>query len=92
MMLARIGSAALLACLLTSGTAYAAGERRQPASNENSGGLFQGTPEEQRACNPDATRYCVDDIPDTFKVLACLQQHRAKLTKACRGVLEAHGQ
>jgi hypothetical protein len=93
MMLARIGGAALLACLLTSGTALAANERHKPAADaNNSGGLFQGTPEEQRACNPDATRYCVDDIPDTFKVLACLQQHRAKLTKACRGVLEAHGQ
>jgi hypothetical protein len=92
MMLARIGSAALLACLLTSGSAFAASERQQPAPGASSGGLFQGTAEEQRACNPDATRYCVDDIPDTFKVLACLQQHRAKLTKACRGVLEAHGQ
>jgi hypothetical protein len=92
MMLARIGGAALLACLLSSATAFAADERQQPGAGSNSGGLFQGTAAEQRACNPDATRYCVDDIPDTFKVLACLQQHRAKLTKACRGVLEAHGQ
>jgi hypothetical protein len=88
MMDARIG-AALLACLLLPGAALAAGERKAPNSSQ---GLFQGTPEEQRACNPDATRYCVDAIPDTFRVLACLQQHREKLTKACRGVLEAHGQ
>jgi hypothetical protein len=92
MMLARIGGAALLACLLSSGTAWAADERHQPTEGGGGGGLFQGTEQEQKACNPDATRYCVDAIPDTFRVLACLQEHRAKLTKACRGVLEAHGQ
>lgn len=93
MMHARIGGAALLACLLFSGTSWAADERHQPREGGGgSGGLFQGTAEEQRACNNDATRYCVDAIPDTFRVLACLQEHRAKLTKACRSVLEAHGQ
>ena len=53
---------------------------------------FQGTPEEQAACAPDSNRFCKDDIPDTFKVLACLQEHREKLRKACQKVLEDHGQ
>ena len=55
-------------------------------------GLFEGTPEEQAACSPDAKRFCKDAIPDTFRVLACLQDHREKLHKRCRIVLEGHGQ
>lgn len=57
-----------------------------------SGGLFQGTPEEQAACKPDATKYCLDEMPDTFQVLGCLQSHRTKLRKVCLRVLESHGQ
>jgi hypothetical protein len=51
----------------------------------------QGTPEE-RACKSDAHRFCRDAIPDQFRVLSCLQTNRAKITRACRGVLESHGQ
>jgi hypothetical protein len=52
-----------------------------------------GTPEEQVACSRDVQRYCrpVIDQGD-FTVLACLQQHRPKLTKACDQVLKNHGQ
>jgi hypothetical protein len=71
------------------GAAFAANEGRQPAP---SGGLFQGTPEEQAACAPDSTRFCQDAIPDSFRVLACLQDHRQRLKKACQKVLEDHGQ
>ena len=70
------------------GTALAAGEK-QPAPSQ---GLFQGTPEEQAACAPDSTKFCQDAIPDTFRVLACLQQNRQKLRKVCLKVLEDHGQ
>lgn len=52
----------------------------------------RGTPDEQRACERDATRLCSQQIPDDFAVLACLKRHREKLHKACRAVLEAHGQ
>jgi hypothetical protein len=31
-------------------------------------------------------------MPDSLRVLGCLQQHRTKLRKACLQVLEAHGQ
>jgi len=54
--------------------------------------LFKGTAKEQAACSPDAARFCSDVIPDTFKVLHCLQKHRGKLKKACREVLESHGE
>ena len=52
-----------------------------------------GTPDEQKACARDVQRHCrlVMDQGD-FTVLACLQQHRPKLTKACDQVLRNHGQ
>ena len=52
-----------------------------------------GTPEEQKACARDVQRHCrlVMDQGD-FTVLACLQQNRPKLTKACDQVLRNHGQ
>ena len=52
-----------------------------------------GTPKEQAACTRDVQRFCrpVIDQGD-FTILACLQQHRAKLTKACDRVLKNNGQ
>jgi Cysteine rich repeat len=52
-----------------------------------------GTPEEQSACSRDVQRFCrpVIDQGD-FTILACLQQHRPKLTAACNQVLKNHGQ
>jgi hypothetical protein len=52
-----------------------------------------GTAEEQAACSRDVQRYCrpVIDQGD-FTVLACLQQNRPKLSKACDQVLKNHGQ
>jgi hypothetical protein len=52
-----------------------------------------GTPEEQAACSRDVQRHCrpVIDQGD-FTILACLQQHRPKLTAACDQVLKNHGQ
>ena len=79
---------ALLALL--SSPALAQEPNQPPPSTQ--GGLFQGTPEEQAACSPDATRFCKDSFPDTFKVLACLKTNREKLRQACRKVLETHGQ
>jgi hypothetical protein len=52
-----------------------------------------GTPEEQAACSRDVQRFCrpVIDQGD-FTILACLQQNRPKLSKACDQVLKTHGQ
>jgi hypothetical protein len=55
-------------------------------------GLFEGTRQEQAACRPDVNRYCKEFVPDVFRVLACLQSHRPRISRACRGVLESHGQ
>ena len=53
-----------------------------------------GTPEEQAACRPDVRRFCHTIPPGSGDgaFLACLQDHRAKLRRACRAVLESHGQ
>jgi hypothetical protein len=52
-----------------------------------------GTPEEQAACSRDVQHYCrkVIDQGD-FTILACLQEVRAKISKACDQVLKSHGQ
>jgi hypothetical protein len=62
------------------------------ADQSSSGGLFKGTPEEQKACRHDSVKFCSDAIPDSLRVLACLKDHRKNLTKACKEVLENHGQ
>ncbi|MBX6328261.1 MAG: hypothetical protein IRY89_06765 [Pseudolabrys sp.] len=68
-------------------------ESRTSSDNPQRGLLeFKGTPEEQAACSHDATTFCREQIPDTLRVLSCLQQNRSRLRKACRQVLEAHGE
>ena len=83
---ARSTYALLVVALGSSTVAYA--QDRVPQQ----GNLFSGTPEEQAACSPDATKFCQKDFPDTFAVLACLQKNRQQLRKACLQVLESHGQ
>ena len=86
---ARLATAAAI-LMISCTTVLAASPAGQ--SNQSGGSLLKGTPEEQAACNPDATRFCVDVMPDSLAVLACLQDHREKLRKACLKVLEAHGE
>ena len=59
------------------------------AQNTNRG----GTPEEQRACSKDVSRYCRALMNDSdFAILGCLQQNRQKISKPCDAVLRSHGQ
>ncbi len=52
-----------------------------------------GTPEEQRACAPDVSRYCRDVMNDAdLIVLGCLKANRAKISKTCDKVLANNGQ
>jgi len=76
--------ALLLLSLSVSGDAIAQQQQQQQRS---------GTPEEQAACSRDVQRFCrpVIDQGD-FTILACLQEHRPKLTAACNQVLKNHGQ
>jgi hypothetical protein len=52
-----------------------------------------GTPQEQAACSRDAQRFCRPVISQgDMAVLACFQQNRAKISRACDAVLRSHGQ
>jgi hypothetical protein len=46
---------------------------------------------EEKACRGDAHRFCRDALPDEFRVASCLQEHRDRLSRACRAVLDGHG-
>ncbi len=75
---------AMVACL---------GLSAAPALAQTGGpGIFNGTPAEQDACRRDSIRFCRDVLSDNMRVLACLQSHRAKISKACQAVLTSHGQ
>ncbi len=50
-----------------------------------------GTPQEQRACSRDASRFCRSELGNDMAVQQCLQQHRAKLSRTCSGVFASHG-
>ena len=54
--------------------------------------LPEGTPEDRAACEPDVQRYCKAAIPDTFRVLNCLQANRKQISRACEAVLIKYGQ
>jgi hypothetical protein len=59
-----------------------------------SGALAQGhmgTPQEQQACSRDASRFCRPMLGNDGAVQGCLQQHRDRLSVACRKVFESHG-
>jgi len=49
-----------------------------------SAALAQGTAQERSACEGDAFRFCLGDIPDVPKIEACLRAHERELTPACR--------
>lgn len=53
----------------------------------------RGTDQEQKACSRDVSRHCRSVIDQgDLVILACLKEHRPKLTKACNQVLVSHGQ
>jgi hypothetical protein len=54
---------------------------------------LSGTEQENAACRRDTRRLCrhIKAGEGNSAFLSCLQEHRAKLSKACRAVLESHG-
>ncbi|MFZ5736887.1 hypothetical protein BJ123_114144 [Rhodopseudomonas thermotolerans] len=52
-----------------------------------------GTEAEQKACSRDVSRFCRSVMEQSdLVILSCLQQNRAKISKACDQVLVSHGQ
>ena len=60
----------------------------QAASNDQIG---SHTAAQERACKGDAHRFCKDALPDEFRVASCLQEHRDRISHACRTVLDGGG-
>jgi hypothetical protein len=75
-----VRSFCLMIVLLASSAAWAEGNQ-SPSQN---------TPED-RACRGDAHRFCKDALPDEFRVASCLQEHKDRISHACRAVLDGHG-
>ncbi|MBS0528485.1 MAG: hypothetical protein JSS22_03715 [Proteobacteria bacterium] len=52
-----------------------------------------GAEKQNSGCARDVVRHCRSKMNDgDMVVLACLKEHRAKLTKACAKTLADHGQ
>ena len=51
----------------------------------------RGTPEDQRACRPDAVRLCKDVMGNDDSVLRCFQANRPQLSAPCAAVLVKYG-
>ena len=52
----------------------------------------KGTPDEREACRRDTVRYCKGVPPQDDPMLRCLQANRARISVACRTILEKYGQ
>ena len=50
---------------------------------------YRGTAEQQMACTPDVFRLCGAEIPDTHRIVGCLRQNIALLSRPCRAVFES---
>jgi hypothetical protein len=87
----RVIAATLLAQILAIQLATIPVQAESRTQEPRSQAPLQGTPEEERACNSDTMKYCRSEVPDTFRVLSCLQANRARISKPCRVVLESHG-
>ncbi|MBV1835225.1 hypothetical protein [Novacetimonas pomaceti] len=46
--------------------------------------------QEKHACEKDAFKFCVKDIPNKKKIAACLQARREQLHPACRVMFPAN--
>ena len=49
------------------------------------------TKAEQAACRSDAMKLCSEHVGKPPEMNACLRDHKAELSEACRAVVEAHG-
>jgi hypothetical protein len=80
-----IAAFAVVLIIVSAGSAFAQSRSDQPE---------MGTPEQRSACGPDVGRFCKKVKPEDGPMgyLACLQDHRAQLRKACQDMLTGVGQ
>ena len=87
----KLAAAAIILIACGSASSFAQAQQGVQLPNPFQG-LFKGTPQEQAACSPDASKYCQSAGSDELRVLSCLQRNRQQISTACRRVLESHGQ
>jgi hypothetical protein len=51
---------------------------------------YRGTWSQQMACTPDVFRLCGSQIPDADRIVSCLRENTALLSRNCRAVFEAN--
>jgi hypothetical protein len=81
----------LLAILIAASTSPAQAQAQNPSIPLPPFLTPRGTPEDQRACRPDAVRLCREVIDDDDAVLRCFQARRPQLSPACAAVLTKYG-
>jgi hypothetical protein len=59
--------------------------QQQPQQQEN------GTAAERMACTADYQKFCAGVSPGDGRALACLSKQKAKLSPACRAVIDKRG-
>jgi hypothetical protein len=81
----RIVRASILALVAGLSVAAAQAKDNQPE---------MGTPQQRQACGTDVGRFCRKIKPEDgpMAYLGCLQEHRRKLSNACRSMLAGVGQ
>jgi len=57
-----------------------------------SSSAFAQTADERTACQDDFKKFCASVAPGGGRIIACLAQHKDKLSPACLKVVESHGQ
>jgi hypothetical protein len=75
--LAALGLAISMGCVVAAPTAAFSDE-------------YRGTLEQRLACTPDVFRLCVEQIPDSNRIVACLRQNTSQLSRPCRAVFESN--
>jgi len=60
------------------------------AQNTATAEEYQGTMEQQMACTPDVFRLCGSQIPDVNRIVGCLRQNTAQLSRPCRAVFDSN--
>jgi len=80
----------LLALVIVNAPALAQGGPPLPQGGPFPG--YQGTPNDQKACEPAVFKFCRAALPDQFRILQCLQENRPHIGKACQAVLAQYGQ
>ena len=60
------------------------------AQNTATAEEYQGTMQQQMACTPDVFRLCGSQIPDANRIVGCLRQNTAQLSRPCRAVFDSN--